>query len=211
MPKTYRLLLTENVESLGIVGDVVTVRAGYARNYLLPRNVATEPSEEKINALASRRAEAERHVAEMRSAREQMVEKLEGYEITLERSCNDQGLLYGSVTQQDVATALLGAGFTVRPRDVRLSQTIKRVGNYDLTIKPDVDLEANVKLHVNPDRPLESFRREEPEPAAVAAAEGPEGEAAEAGAGEKPQRGKKKQDASDAGDAKPARGKKKSE
>lgn len=175
MPKTYQLLLTDNVESLGIVGDVVTVRAGYARNYLMPRSLATEPSEDKIRALAQRRAEAEKMLSELRSHREQMVEKLEGFEVTLERSCNDQGLLYGSVTQQDIATALNTAGFTVRPRDVRITQTIKRVDHYDVTIRPDLDLEASIKLHVKADRPLELKKDEPveapaPAPADVAAA-----------------------------------------
>lgn len=189
MSKSYQLLLTESVESLGIVGDVVTVRAGYARNYLLPRNLATTPSDEKIAALAARRAEAERHVAELRASREEMVNKLEGFEVTLEKTTNDQGLLYGSITQQDLAAALKAAGFNVRARDVRLNQTIKRIGDYELTIKPESDLEASIRLHVKSDRPLD-IRREEPveAPAPVAA------EAAEpAAADEKPaKKGKSK-------------------
>lgn len=162
MPKTYQLLLTESVDSLGIVGDVVTVRSGYARNFLLPRNLATTPSEEKIAALAARRAEAERHLAEVRKHREEMVEKLDGFEVTLERTTNDQGLLYGSVTQQDLATALGAAGFAVRPRDVRLNQTIKRIGDYEVVIKPESDLEATVKLHVKSDRPLDLHKHDHP-------------------------------------------------
>jgi large subunit ribosomal protein L9 len=172
MPKTYKLLLTESVESLGIVGDVVTVRSGYARNYLLPRSLATTPSEEKIAALAARRADAERHLAEVRKHREEMIEKLEGYEITLERTTNDQGLLYGSITQQDLATALKDAGFAVRPRDVRITQTIKRIGDYDVTIKPEADLEASIKLHVKSDRPLDLHKHEEPAHQAPAPAAG---------------------------------------
>ena len=82
MPKTYELLLVDNVDSLGIVGDVVKVRSGYARNFLLPRGLAETPSEEKIKELASRRAEAVKQLAELRAAREAMVDKLEGYEIS---------------------------------------------------------------------------------------------------------------------------------
>jgi len=184
MPKTYTLLLTENVESLGIVGDVVTVRAGYARNYLLPRGIVTTPSDEKIKSLAAKRADAERQIAEIRSQRESMVDKLEGFELTLERSCNDQGLLYGSITQQDVAKALADAGFTVRPRDVRITQTIKRIDHYDIVIRPDVDLEATIKLNVKSDRPLEQHHARDHAPAAAPVAE-PEGDAgAEAPAAE---------------------------
>jgi len=191
MPKTYQLLLTENVESLGIVGDVVTVRAGYARNYLLPRGIVTTPSEEKIKSLAAKRADAERQIAELRAQRETMVDKLEGFELTLERSCNDQGLLYGSITQQDVAKALAAAGFTVRPRDVRITQTIKRVDHYDITIRPDVDLEATIKLHVKSDRPLDLHHTRDQAPAAAPAAEGDAEAAAPAAEAEAKPKGKK--------------------
>ncbi|MBL8746884.1 MAG: 50S ribosomal protein L9 [Phycisphaerae bacterium] len=173
MPKTYQLLLTESVEALGIVGDVVTVRSGFARNFLLPRNLATTPSPEKIAALAAKRADAERHVAEVRKHREEMVEKLEGFEVTLERTTNDQGLLYGSITQQDLATALKVSGFTVQPRHVRITQTIKRIGDYDITVKPEADLEATVKLHVKSDRVLDLHKHDHPEAPAAPAADSP--------------------------------------
>lgn len=189
MPKTFELLLTESVEALGIVGDVVTVRSGYARNFLLPRNLATTPSPEKIASLAAKRADAEKHVAEVRKHREEMVEKLEGFEVTIERATNDQGLLYGSVTQQDLATVLKSSGFTVRPRDVRITQTIKRIGDYDITIKPESDLEAAVKLHVKSDRPLDLHKHDHPAEAPAAGA-APTEAAPEAHAEEKP-RGKK--------------------
>lgn len=163
MAKTLNLLLTENVENLGIVGDVVKVRSGYARNYLLPRDLATEPTQEKITALAARRAEAEKELAEVRAQREGMINRLDGHEITIERSTNDQGLLYGSVTQKDIAEALQAEGFDVRVRDVRLGQTIKRIDSYEITVKPESDLEATVKVWVVSDRKLDIDDREEPE------------------------------------------------
>ena len=130
-----------------------------------------------------------------------MVEKLEGFEVSVERSCNDQGLLYGSVTQQDVAQLLQAAGFAVRPRDVRITQTIKRVDTYQVTIKPESDLEASVSLHVKADRPLEASRRgDAPVAEAPAAAAAAEGEAP-AAAADAPAEGKKskkaKKDASE--------------
>lgn len=163
MAKDLQLLLVESVDNLGIVGDVVKVRSGYARNYLLPMGLATAPSEERIKALASKRAEAEKQQREMRAKREQMIEKLEGFEIELVRSCNDQGLLYGSVTQGDIADALAAKGFDVKPREVRLPQTIKRVETHHITVKLDKDLEAEVTVKVVPDRELETDDREEVE------------------------------------------------
>ncbi len=161
--KSVQLLLTENVDNLGIVGDVVSVRVGYARNYLLPMGMATEPSEERLAALAAKRAAAEKQLAELRKQREGIIGRLAGVEITLERSCNDQGILYGAVTQQDIATALTGLGYPVKPREVRLPQTIKRVDTYDVHVKFDTDLEADVKVWVVPDRKIEEDQREEME------------------------------------------------
>jgi large subunit ribosomal protein L9 len=154
MAKTVELLLTESVENLGIVGDVVKVRTGYARNFLLPNNVATTPSDQLIESLKSKRAQAQADMAAQRQQRAETVSKLNGYELTIERSCNDQGILYGSVTQQEISTALIAAGFGVRPRDVRLSHAIKRVDNYDVHIKYETELETYIKLHVKPDRVL---------------------------------------------------------
>ncbi len=163
MARTVKLLLTENVDNLGIVGDVVNVKVGYARNYLLPFNYATTPSDELIASLAEKRAIAEQEVAARRAQREEMISKLNGQELTLTRACNDQGQLYGSVTQQDIANALGEVGFTVAPREVRLSTTIKRIDAFDIHIKVDSDLEADIKLWVVADRELDLEEAEEME------------------------------------------------
>lgn len=156
MPPSYvKLLLTENVDNLGIVGDVVRVRSGHARNYLIPFGLATVPSDDLIKDLATKRAEAEKQLAALRASRESMIGKLDGQELTMVRACNDQGHLYGSVTQQDIATALKEVGFDVKPREVRLPGTIKRVDTYDVHIKVDSDLGADIKLWVVADRELE--------------------------------------------------------
>src|SRR5262245_18996436 len=132
MPRNVKLLLVENVDSLGIVGDVVNVRTGYARNFLLPRQLATTPSDELVQQLAKKRAEAQQQLSLLRTQREEMIEKIKGLEITLQRSCNDLGVLYGAITQQDVAAALAEKGFGVKPREVRLPSTIKRIDTYDV-------------------------------------------------------------------------------
>lgn len=163
MARSVKLLLTENVDNLGIVGDIVNVRLGYARNYLLPFGYATTPSDELIASLAEKRAQAEKDVAARRAQREEMIGKLNGQELTLTRACNDQGQLYGSVTQQDIANALKEVGFTVSPREVRLPTTIKRIDAFDIHIKVDSDLEADIKLWVVADREIETDDGEEME------------------------------------------------
>jgi len=133
MAKSLKLLLVENVESLGIVGDVVNVRTGYARNFLLPRNLATQPSDDKIKELAGKRAEAQKQIEAQRQERVVLNGKLQGVELNLVRSCNDQGILYGAITQQDLAAALKELGHIVSARDVRITQTIKRVDSFECT------------------------------------------------------------------------------
>ncbi|MDX2016985.1 MAG: 50S ribosomal protein L9 [Planctomycetota bacterium] len=181
MARNVKLLLTENVDTLGIVGDVVNVRTGYARNFLLPRNLATTPSEAKIKELAAKRAEAERQLALLRKQREELTGKLAGVEVTLTKSCNDQGILYGAITQQEVATALVEKGFAVKPRDVRMGQVIKRVDTYDVHIKLDSDLDAVIKLWVVADRKLDLEKAGKDEEAAEKAPAQAEGAATEGG------------------------------
>lgn len=160
MAKSVQLLLTENVDNLGIVGDVVNVRTGYARNYLLPRGMATTPSEEMIASLTAKRKEAEKHLAEVRKDREALIKKIDKLELTMTRSANDQGILYGAVTQQEIATALVALGYKVKPREVRIPQTIKRVEAHDIVVKFDSDLEATIRLHVVADKVVKEEREE---------------------------------------------------
>ena len=155
MAKNVKLLLVENVEALGIVGDVVSVRTGYARNFLMPRELATVPTDEKIKELSSKRAEAEKQLALLRKQREALLEKLKGVEVSLIRSCNDQGILYGAITQQDVSKALNEMGHGVKPRDVRITQVIKRIDSYTVHVKLDSDLDTEIKLWVVADRKLD--------------------------------------------------------
>ena len=159
--RTLELLLLDNVDNLGIVGDVVKVKPGYARNFLLPRGLATEPSEEKVQELAARRAEVEAEMKARREAQKAMMEKLADHEINLERAANDLGVLFGGVTQHDIAEALRAEGFAVEDRYVRLGEQIKRVDSYEVPIVIDRELKTQIKVWVNPDRPLEVDEREQ--------------------------------------------------
>ena len=159
--RRIELLLTSNVENLGIVGDIVRVRMGYARNYLLPMGVAEVPTPEKIEALVDQREVALKELEMMRSDQASIIEQLEGITLTLSRSANDQGGLYGSVTQRDIVDALVENGFTVDTSAIRLQQAIRRIGEYSVTIQFGTDMKTDIEVIVNPDRPLED--REEME------------------------------------------------
>jgi large subunit ribosomal protein L9 len=192
MARNLQVLLLNNVDGTGIVGDVVNVRKGFFRNYLAPRGIATAPDEKLIKELQLKRKDAIKLLASQRKGREDLIAKLAGVELTLVRSCNDVGILYAAVTQQEIADELAKAGFKgVLDREVRLGQPIKRLGDYSIAVKfsmtaiPDEDgkgkaveaasLESEIKIHVKPDRELELTRREkEAAEEAAAAAEGGE-------------------------------------
>ncbi len=172
--KTISLMLLDNVYNLGIVGDVVEVKAGYARNYLLPMGLATPPTEEARKAVEDRRAEVEREMREERQRRESLLERLEGCEITLQRAANEQGVLFGSVTQSDIAAALDDEGYHgIDAREVRIGEPFKRLDSYMVPIQLDEDLRTEIKVWVVSDRPL---TEEEQQVIDEREAEGDEGE-----------------------------------
>ena len=161
--RRIELLLNRTVEHLGLVGDVVRVRAGYARNYLLPMGLAEPPTPEKIESLKEARAAAQAEQAAMRAARADTIEKLADITVRLVRSCNDQGALYGSVTQRDISDALVEMGYEVDMRAVRLSQPIRRLGENLVLIQFERDLKQEITVRIVPDREIEGEREEETE------------------------------------------------
>lgn len=172
--RRIELLLNRTVEHLGLVGDVVRVRAGFARNYLLPMGLAEPPTAEKVEALKEARAAALAEQAALRAARAETIEKLAEITVRLVRSCNDQGALYGSVTQRDISDALIELGHPVDMRAVRLSQPIRRLGEYLVLIQFERDLKQEITVRIAADRELET----EVEEASPAAEEGAPAEAA---------------------------------
>jgi large subunit ribosomal protein L9 len=182
--RKVELLLNRTIENLGLVGDVVKVKPGVARNYLLPHGFAEAPTPEKIEALKHLRAAAQAELAKLRAAREALIARMEGVSIKLIRSVNDQGVLYGAVTQRDISDQLVADGYTVDMRAVRLQNPIRRIGSYSCIIQLDRDLKTEVGIEVLPDRTLEIMTAaadaEEAAPAPEAEAEAPAEPAAEA-------------------------------
>ncbi len=158
--KQIKLLLLENVDNLGIVGDVVKVRPGYARNYLLPRGLAASPTEKAVERLADRRRQVEEQMRQLREQLKALIAKLEGHELTIERSANEQGILYGGVSQHDIAEALRAEGFDVEDRYVRIGEQIKRLDSYEVPIVIDKELKTQVKVWVVSDKPAEQLEAE---------------------------------------------------
>ena len=174
MARNVELLLLKTVENLGIVGDVVRVKAGHARNYLLPFSLAEPPTPVRIEQLKMERAKAQAELQRLRGVREQLVEQLREVTIRIERRCNDRGALYGSVTQRDISDALQEAGFGVDMRSLRLSHPLRRIGAYTVPIQFDKDLRIEITLTIKADRELDGFTKtgeptEAPEPQAEGA------------------------------------------
>src|SRR5271169_2634921 len=129
-----KLLLNESIKNVGKVGDIVEVSPGYARNYLLPQDLAVQPTPGNIKKVEERRKEIERVERERREEQAALIKQLEGVEVTLERKANEQGNLFGSVTATDIAKALRAQGFNINPDDVNLPGKIDRIDTYQVRI-----------------------------------------------------------------------------
>ena len=144
-----KLLLCEDVEALGWLGDIVNVKDGYARNYLLPQGLAIIPTEANINSLAEEKARRTEVRKLERDRLEQVVENVEGAEVVLAANANEQGHLFGSVAQRDIAENLRQQGFEIKDAMVQLpGGHIKELGTHDVTLKIAGDLKAMIKVVV---------------------------------------------------------------
>lgn len=146
-----KVLLCEDVETLGWYGDVVEVKEGYARNYLIPQRIATTPTEKKIKEMAeekAKRSEKRQLVfAELRKA----ADAVNGAEAVISAKVNEQGHLFGSITESQIAENLRLQGFEVADKFVRLDGHIKEAGQFDVRIKYTADIIAVVKVTVVPE------------------------------------------------------------
>lgn len=143
-----KLLLTKTIEHLGIVGDVVNVKPGYARNYLLPQRLATEPTEGNMRAIAEARKQAELELAKQRQLMEALCERLEGVEVTIKARANEAGVLYGSVGKREIAHALGEEGYGVAIDKIVLRDPIRQLDKFDVTVRLADDLKATIKVWV---------------------------------------------------------------
>jgi len=147
-----KVLLCEDVKKLGWLGDVVEVNDGYARNYLLPQGIAKVATDASIRAIAEEKAgRAERRIQESRR-QEDAAKTVEGAEAVVAAKANEQGVLFGSVTAQQIAANLREQGFEVADEVVQLPEHIKQVGTHTVTLKFADDLTASVNVVVVPEQ-----------------------------------------------------------
>jgi large subunit ribosomal protein L9 len=142
------VILRRKVENLGDVGDIVSVKPGYARNYLLPQGLAYAATEENSRRLESERAAALLAEELDRNNAKEVAQRLEGVSITFSMLAGDEGKLYGSVGPRDIAEQLSEQGFDIHGRHVSLVEPIKALGVYSVPIKLYPEVEASVKVWV---------------------------------------------------------------
>jgi large subunit ribosomal protein L9 len=142
------VILLERIENLGQMGDVVRVRPGFARNYLLPKRKALRATKDNMTRFESQRAQLEAQNLKRRQEAEAVGSKLDGLKVVLLRQASEAGQLYGSVTARDIAEAVTEAGFTIQKSQVVLNQPIKELGLHTIRVvlHPEVDVSvvANV-------------------------------------------------------------------
>ena len=146
-----KLLLQETIKNVGRVGDIVEVSSGYARNYLIPRGLAVQPTPNNVKKVEARRKEIERVERERREQQARMIEQLKTIEVHLERRANEQGHLFGSVTATDVAKGLQAQGFNIEAADINLPGRLDRIDTYTVQVKFAEDLATDIKVWVNAD------------------------------------------------------------
>ena len=144
-----QIILMDKVVNLGGLGDVVKVKDGYARNYLIPQGKAKRANTANLAEFEARRAELERIAAEQLAAAQAQGEKLEGTAVTISRKAGVDGRLFGSVTNADVADALKAKGFPVEKSAVRMPEgPLKVVGETQLVVSLHTDVTATINVAV---------------------------------------------------------------
>ena len=143
-----KVILREDVDNLGRSGDLVTVKDGYGRNYLLPQKKAVLASEENIRQLEHEKAVITARNAKQKAAAEELAKKVGSLSVTIRRKVGEQDKLYGSVTALDIAEALAAQGQSVDRRTLHLPEPIKAVGKYEVELKLHRDVVAKVKVEV---------------------------------------------------------------
>ncbi|WP_372886139.1 50S ribosomal protein L9 [Shimia sp.] len=143
-----QVILLERVAKLGQMGDVVDVKAGFARNFLLPQGKALTASAANIASFETQKAQLEARNLETKKEAEALGEKLAGQQFVVIRSASDAGALYGSVTPRDAADAATADGFSVDKKQVVLARPIKELGLHDVHVQLHPEVEVAIQLNV---------------------------------------------------------------
>lgn len=143
-----KVILREDVYNLGKSGELVTVKDGYARNYLLPRNLAMLASSANVRQLEHEKQVIELRQQKLKGAAQEQGKKLSGVAVTIKRKVGEQDKLFGSVTALDIAEALAAAGHKIDRRHIHLPEPIKAIGQFPIEIRLHRDVTATLNVNV---------------------------------------------------------------
>ena len=169
-----KILLREDVDDLGARGEIVRVRAGYARNYLLPRKLAVEATSSNVKQIEQERAALLKKEASERATAQGQAEQLGKLVLEFKRKAGEQGALYGSVTSMDIAEALQERGYEIDRHRIHLREPIKRLGEFTVPVRlhREVSIDLPVKVaaegevivgHLTPEQEAELTKQAETE------------------------------------------------
>lgn len=145
-----KVILTETIEPLGIIGTEVNVKDGYARNYLLPKQKAVPATDANRRRLENEKKKLELQLAKEKATAEAMAEQLKDISVTILARVSEENRLYGSVTVKDIQEALEKKGVEVQKRMILLPETIKELGTYTVPIRVYRDVEPEITVEVTP-------------------------------------------------------------
>jgi large subunit ribosomal protein L9 len=144
-----QIILMEKLQNVGNLGDVVKVKDGYARNFLIPQGKARRATPENLKLLESKRAELEKAAADKLAAAQAQVDKLQGTALRITQKAGVDGRLFGSVTNSDIVEALKAQGFALEKSAIRMpTGPLKQVGEYPITVAVHSDAETQIVVHV---------------------------------------------------------------
>lgn len=158
------IILLERVERLGQMGDVVNVKNGYARNYLLPQKKALRKTKGNLAIFESKRKEYEAYNLKLKSEAESIAQKMADLSVVIIRQAAETGQLYGSVTMRDICDSIREAGFKVERNQIDLSQPFKNLGIFDvrLSLHPDVSQTVRVNIARSEEEAKRSVKKQAP-------------------------------------------------
>lgn len=143
-----KVILTENLQNLGKIGDIVDVKDGYARNFLFPKKIALPATEENINGLKRKMQEMQRKIELEKLTIEELDRKLRSLKLTIPKKCGERDTIFGSVTVADIWEALSKAGFEIDKKKIQLKELIKRLGIYTVSVRIHPSVTSEIKIEV---------------------------------------------------------------
>ncbi len=146
-----KVILVKDVEGWGTVGDIIEVKRGFARNYLIPKGLAYEAKDNYIKMVQEILRQKSRKLQKEKEKAEELAKQLDGMEIVISRPVGTTGKLFGSVSTADIAEALKEKGIEVDRKKIMLRSPIKNIGAYNIQIRLHPEVSATIKVHVQPE------------------------------------------------------------